>query len=71
MIAGTSGDGFASRAIDAGGQARDLGHVSINAGLAVVTPALQPGFNRVCITLDGGAQEHAEADTCVDVAFLP
>ena len=71
MIKGSSGDGFAGRTIDAAGQAHDLGHVSVNTGVAVVTATLQPGFNRVCITLDGGAQEHAEADTCVDVAFLP
>jgi hypothetical protein len=71
MVKGTSGDGFTSRVLDAGGQSRDLGHASFNNSLAVVAPTLQPGFNRVCVTLDGGAQEHPEADTCIDVAFLP
>jgi hypothetical protein len=70
-IVGTSGDGFSVRAIDQAGRAQDAGHASINSGRAIITPKLQPGFNQVCITLDGGAQEHPESDKCISVAYLP
>jgi len=70
-VVGTSGDGFSFRVIDQDGHAFDGGHTSINNGLAAITPALHPGYNQVCITLDNGLQGHVEADKCIAVAFLP
>ncbi|HEX7835815.1 MAG TPA: hypothetical protein VF469_00050 [Kofleriaceae bacterium] len=70
-VVGTSGDSFSVRVVDQSGSAQDSGHVSINGGRAVITPKLAPGFDQVCITLDGGAQEHPESDRCISVAYLP
>jgi hypothetical protein len=70
-VVGTNGDGFSVRVVDQAAQARDGGHASINNGRAVVMPVLQPGFNQVCITLDGGVQQRPESDKCIEVAFLP
>jgi hypothetical protein len=44
---------------------------SIGAAGATIAPTLREGFNRLCFTLAGGTQGTGEADTCVDVAFLP
>jgi len=70
-VVGTSGEGVTIRVIDQNAQSYDGGHTSINNGRASITPALKPGFNQVCITLDGGVQEHPESDKCIEVAFLP
>jgi len=70
-VVGASGDGFSVRVIDQDGHSFDGGHTSINNGLAAISPALHPGYNQVCITLDTGVQGHVEADKCIDVAFLP
>jgi len=70
-LSGTSNDGFSVRVIDQDNVVHDGGHNSFNNGAAVITPALNPGYNRICITLDLGMQGHIEADKCIDVAFLP
>jgi hypothetical protein len=38
---------------------------------APIAPTLYPGYNRVCITFDGGAQGNVESDKCIEVAYLP
>lgn len=42
-----------------------------NATTITVKPALQPGFNRVCVTQNGGSVTVAEATNCIDLAYLP
>jgi len=70
-LSGTSNDGFSVRVIDQDNAVHDGGHNSFNNGAAVISPALHPGYNRVCTTLDGGTAGKPEAETCIDVAFLP
>jgi hypothetical protein len=70
-VAGTSGDGFSYRVIDQEGHSLDGAHISLNNGVAVIAPALHPGYNQIWITLDGGAQGHPEADKFIDLALLP
>jgi hypothetical protein len=42
-----------------------------NASIITVRPILQPGFNRVCVTRNGGAVTVVEATNCIDVAYVP
>jgi hypothetical protein len=42
-----------------------------DAGTGPVTLRLQQGLNHVCLTIKGAKLGASEADTCVDVAFLP
>jgi hypothetical protein len=72
VLVGTANDGFSIRVIDHDNEVRESGDGSFNSeGMGMVEPLLLPGHNQVCITLDGGMQGSLEADTCVDVAFLP
>jgi hypothetical protein len=71
-VAGTQGDGFTVRVTDQQHTMHDGGRVSIPAGnMALISPVLSPGYNQICITLDGGSPGQPDADKCIDVAYLP
>lgn len=71
-LIGTRGDGFNVSVTDQDHAVHDGGHFIFDAdNTAMITPPLNPGYNRVCITLDGGTQGHLEAEKCLDVAYLP
>jgi hypothetical protein len=70
-VAGTSGERFNVRVIDHAGQAHDRGRTSLTGGATMISPALLPGYNQVCITIEGGRENSPEADKCISVAFLP
>jgi hypothetical protein len=71
-LLGTQSDGFSVRVTDQQHTMHDGDHVSFAANnTALISPALYPGYNQICITLDGGAAGQPEADKCIDVAYLP
>jgi hypothetical protein len=70
-VIGTSGDQFdvsvANENMVYTGDVLTIGM----SGMAALTPLLHQGFNHLCLTIKGGKLGASEADTCVDVAFLP
>jgi hypothetical protein len=71
-LVGTHNDGFSLRVTDQSNAIHDGGHNSIGLDdTAPIAPALYPGYNRICITLDGGTQGNVESDKCIEVAYLP
>lgn len=71
-LAGTQGDGFTIRVTDQQHTAHDGGHASFAAdNTALISAALYPGYNQLCITLDRGTPGQPEADKCIEVALLP
>jgi hypothetical protein len=71
-LLGTADDRFNITVTDHDHVRHDGGRSSFGGdGTALITPPLSAGYNRVCITLDGGAQGHPEADRCIDLAVLP
>ena len=71
-LVGTPNDAFSIRVTDQTNAIHDGGHNSIGVDSnAPIAPTLYPGYNRVCITLDGGTQGNVESDKCIEVAYLP
>lgn len=71
-LVGTSNDEFNIRVTDQANAIHDGGHNSIGLdGTAPIAPTLYPGYNRICITLEGGTQGAVESDKCTEVAYLP
>jgi hypothetical protein len=72
QLTGSSGDEFDVRVIDRSGAVHGGEHAIFGSGgVAVITPALQPGYNQLCVTIAGGMPSDPAASTCIDVAFLP
>jgi hypothetical protein len=71
-VLGTQSDGFSVRVTDQQHTMHDGEHVSVAASsTALVSPALYPGYNQICILLDGGSPGQPEANKCIEVAYLP
>ena len=71
QLMGTPSHGFAVYWDDTSNQHTGVPGSFGTDGLATITPGLSVGYNHVCITVMGGAQNTPEADKCVDVAYLP
>lgn len=70
-LVGTRDHGFNVRVIDQSNLSHDAGHGVFDAvGNAVIVPQLYGGYNKICVTLDGGSPGTI-AERCTDVAFLP
>jgi len=70
---GSAGDKFDVIVLDRGGGGSSPAFTADfgNATMLTVRPTLQPGFNRVCVTRNGGSVTVIEATNCIDVAYLP
>jgi hypothetical protein len=68
---GTRDRGFAVRVTDQSNTSHDAGHgVFDENGVATLMPQLYKGYNKVCVTLDGGTPGTI-AERCTDIAYLP
>jgi hypothetical protein len=70
---GTIADKFDVVVLDSAGGASSPAFTADfgNAPTITMRPTLQTGFNRVCVTKNGGSVTVAEATTCIDMAYLP
>jgi hypothetical protein len=70
-LVGTTNDTFQIYVVDHDG-IQHLGATgTFSNGMSTFEAALQRGYNRVCITVQGGQRGTSEADKCTEVAFLP
>ena len=70
-LVGTTNDMFQIYVVDHEG-IQHLGNFgTFSDGMSTFGVTLTPGYNRVCITLQGGQRGTSEADRCTEVAFLP
>jgi len=70
---GTSGDQFTVYVIDQDNRTdtnQPQGAFSSD-NTANLSPMLHDGYNRLCITLQGGTLGQSESDKCIDIAYLP
>jgi hypothetical protein len=70
-LAGTTNDAFNFYVIDQDGTPTLGAKVPFVNGMATFQPTLTPGFNRICVTIEGGERGKPEADKCIDVAYVP
>jgi hypothetical protein len=70
---GTAADKFDVVVLDGAGGASSPAFTADfgNATMITVRPTLQPGFNRVCVTRNGGSVTVIEATNCIDLAYVP
>ena len=40
-------------------------------GMLNLVPAMLPGYNKLCLTLEPGARRGDLADACIEIAYLP
>jgi hypothetical protein len=70
-LVGTTNDTFQIYVVDHEG-IQHLGATgTFSNGMSTFEVPLQRGYNRVCVTLQGGLRGTSEADKCTEVAFLP
>lgn len=71
MVHGERDHAFTVRVVDQDNLSHDGGRgVFDDSGVAPITASLRKGYNKVCVTLDGGSGGTI-AERCTDVAYLP
>jgi len=68
---GSTNDSFDVYVVDQDGIQHLGAKETFSNDVASFEPTLTPGYNLVCITLDGGERGKPEADKCIEVAYLP
>jgi len=72
MLTGTPGDEIDVVVTDEGNTPHAGDHAAFNsAGIAVITPTLYSGYDRLCVKLSSGLLTESAANACIDVAYVP
>ena len=72
-VNGHDGDVFDAYAIDAMGldHEGEPMNQTISGGMKVISAALLPGYQKLCVTLRPGVRHSSLGDTCIEIAYLP
>ncbi|MDB4962473.1 MAG: hypothetical protein JWP01_2472 [Myxococcales bacterium] len=70
-VLGEPNAGFSFYTSQAGVDVDGATHTIGSNGSFEINVVLKGGLNKVCVTLAGGVRRSNEAETCIDVAFLP